>query len=229
MPADVELVCSEWLRPSTSALTTPSGSGKSTRASSASSVAVAGLHALLGLLHAVEAGPQVVAQLVEGVELAGRLGEVVVERRQLALLDGLHGDGDLRLLARRSRRRRALVGNSLDSPADRPAAASSRPSSSEPWPDLVGQPLGGEVVDRLAVHRRGQVDGHEVAVGRGALDAGEGGEPVAQAVELLVDLLVGDLGVVDGDLEAAVVGHLELGADVDLGGEDELRRRRRTW
>ena len=45
------------------------------------------------------------------------------------------------------------------------------------------------------------------------------GEPLAQAVELLVDVVVGDLGVVDGDLEAVVVRQVELGPDVDLGGE----------
>ena len=53
----------------------------------------------------------------------------------------------------------------------------------------------------------------------GALDAGERGEARAQRVELLVDVGVGDLGVGDRDLEAVVVGQLDLGADVDLGGE----------
>ena len=61
--------------------------------------AVAGLHALLEPAHLVEAGAQVVAQLVERVELARRLGELVVELGQLTLLDGVDGDGHLGVLA----------------------------------------------------------------------------------------------------------------------------------
>ena len=45
---------------------------------------VAGLHALLEPLDAFEPRPQVGSQLVEGVELARRLGEVVVEGRAAA-------------------------------------------------------------------------------------------------------------------------------------------------
>ena len=51
--------------------------------------AVARLDALLQLLHPLDPGADVAAQLVEGVELAGGLGEVVVELGQLALLDRL--------------------------------------------------------------------------------------------------------------------------------------------
>ena len=46
-------------------------------------------------------------------------------------------------------------------------------------------------------------------------------EPLAQRLHLLLDVLVGDRDVVDGDLEAGVVGQRDLGADVDLGGELE--------
>ena len=44
----------------------------------------------------------------------------------------------------------------------------------------------------------------------------------AQAGQLLVDVGVGDLGVVDGDLEPVVVRQLDLRPHVDLGGEGEL-------
>ena len=68
---------------------------------------VAGLDALLEPLGLLGLLAQVVAQLLEGVELAGQLGEVVVQVGQLALLDRLDRDGDLGLLARRGRRRPA--------------------------------------------------------------------------------------------------------------------------
>ena len=55
----------------------------------------------------------------------------------------------------------------------------------------------------------------------GALDAGEHAEALAHDRDLLVDLLVGDLDVVDGDGEVLQGGQLELRGDVDLGGERE--------
>ena len=42
---------------------------------------------------------QVVFELVDGVELAGQLGELVVGLGQLALLDRADGHGDLGVLA----------------------------------------------------------------------------------------------------------------------------------
>ena len=74
-------------------------------------------------------------ELVEGVELARQLGEVVVGLGQLALLDGRDGDGDLRRPCRRTRRPTQLRREGLvDSPAVSPTIASSMPSirSSEP-------------------------------------------------------------------------------------------------
>ena len=59
-------------------------------------------------------------------------------------------------------------------------------------------------------------------VSRGALDTGQGAEPSAQLVELLVDVVVGDLKVVDGDGELAERGHGDLGPNVDLGGERDV-------
>ena len=70
--------------------------------------------------------------------------------------------------------------------------------------DLVEVVVGGEAVDGLAVLGAGDVDRDVVAVGRGALDLGELAVLAAQAVDLLVDLLVGRLGVGDLDAEAVV-------------------------
>ena len=59
----------------------------------------------------------------------------------------------------------------------------------------------------------------EVAVGGGPVDVDEGREALAQRLHLLLDVLVGDLDVLDLRLDAVVGGDRELGLDVDLGGE----------
>jgi hypothetical protein len=56
---------------------------------------VAGLDALLHPLGLLDLLAQVGAELVEGVELAGQLGEVVVEVGQLTLLDRVELDVDM--------------------------------------------------------------------------------------------------------------------------------------
>ena len=52
-------------------------------------------------------------------------------------------------------------------------------------------------LDDLAVLAGGEVDDDEVAVGGGALDVDQGAEALAQRLDLLLDVLVGDLDVVD--------------------------------
>ena len=86
--------------------------------------------------------------------------------------------------------------------------------------DLVGDALDG--VDLLAVDLGLEVDGDEVAVLDGAVDAGEGAEALAQLGHPGLDVLVADGHRVDGDLESVVGGEGELGTDVHLDGEDEL-------
>jgi hypothetical protein len=71
------------------------------------------------------------------------------------------------------------------------------------------------------VDRRGQVDLHVIADLGGPLDGLEGGEPLTQGPDLLVDLVLTDLYRVDGHLDPRQVGQGDLGPDVDLGGEPQ--------
>ena len=88
--------------------------------------------------------------------------------------------------------------------------------------DLVGQALGLGLGHVLAVDGGRQVDRDEVAVLGRALDALERAEAGAQILQLGVDLLVGHLDGVDGDLQRLQVRELDLGPDVDLGGEGQV-------
>ena len=66
-----------------------------------------------------------------------------------------------------------------------------------------------------------EVEDDEVAVGGGALDVVEGAEALAQRLDLLVDVVVGDLDVVDGRPRGRCSRAGRSRADVDLGGELE--------
>ena len=129
-------------------------------------------------------------QLVDGVEFACQLGEFVVGLGQLALLDRLDGDGDLRLLAgvlAGGQRGGEDPGLPLLEADDRVVETLDQLART----DLVRQALGLRLGHVLAVDGGRQVDRDEVAVLRGALDAGEGAEAGAQRLQLGVDLLVG--------------------------------------
>jgi hypothetical protein len=86
--------------------------------------------------------------------------------------------------------------------------------------DLVGDAL--DRVDLLAVDVRGQVDGDEVAGAGRAVHADQRAEPLTQGGDPLLDVLVTDLDVVDGDRERLVVRQLHRRAHVDLRGELQL-------
>ena len=152
-----------------------------------------------------EAVAQVRAQLVEGVELARQLGEVVVEGGELALADGLDGDGDVGVVGIRAVRR-ARCSNVALSPAleadDDLVEAVEQVAAA----DLVRQAGRRRVLDGLAVAVAARSMVRKSPVLRGALDRGERREPRAQRLDLLVDVGVGDLGVGDLDLETLVVG-----------------------
>ena len=110
----------------------------------------------------------------------------------------------------------------LDSPSPEPDDGVVETVDELTGADLVGQALGGGVGNVLAVDGGGQVDRDEVAVLGGPLDAGEGAEAGAQRLQLGVDLVVVDLDGVDRDLQRLRSGSVDLGPDVDLGGEDQL-------
>ena len=84
------------------------------------------------------------------------------------------------------------------------------------------QALGPAVRDVLAGDRGRQVDGDEVAGLRGPLDALERSEPRPQGLQFGVDLLVGNLDGFDRNRDGAQVGQVDVGPDVDLGGEDQF-------
>ena len=77
------------------------------------------------------------------------------------------------------------------------------------------------VLQDLSVDLGLQVDRHDVALGGGALDRAGRGEALAELLHGLLDVLVGDLKGVHGDLNAGVVRDRDLGADVHLGGEGQ--------
>ncbi len=147
--------------------------------------------------------------------------EFVVGFGQLALLDRLDGDGHLRLfagvLAGRQRGGEDL-GLPLLQSDNRVVEALDQLAGA----DLVGQSLGLGIRHVLAVDARGQVDRDEVAVLGRTLDTLERAEPGAQRLQLGVDVLVGHLDRVDRDLQDLQVGKVDVGADVDLGGEDQF-------
>ena len=95
---------------------------------------VARLRALLERLGPAEPLAQVVAQLLDRVELAGQLGELVVELGQFLLLDRVDRRGDVGLARRRARPAVIVLVKVADSPADLPTSASSRPSIRSPLP-----------------------------------------------------------------------------------------------
>src|SRR5215207_1785960 len=136
---------------------------------------VAGLGDLLHALDLAEPGAQVFRELVEGVELAGELRELVVRLGELALLDRRDDRRDLGVLARvlprhelggeRGRLAGREAAHGLVEAVDQPALA-----------HLVGEAGGGGLLHGLAVDGRRQVEQHEVVVARGPLDAGQGAE-----------------------------------------------------
>ena len=179
---------------------------------------VAGLQALLELLGALGGGVHLCLELIESVELRRQLGEVVIELRQLALLDRLDRDRALGVLARvvapgqRRGERRRLAGTQ---PGERLIEADEHIAAA----DLVGD--AGHLVDGLLADGGGQVDGDEVAHAGRPLNRDQGAEAGPQLVEALGDVLVGDHDVIDGNRDGVEVGQGDLWADVDLGGEGQ--------
>ncbi len=109
-------------------------------------------------------------ELAQGVELARRLGELVVELGQFLDLDALHGHGHLGGAAGQlaaGQFRAEVAGLARGHPGQRLVKAVQH----GPGADLVRYAAGLRILDRLAVDGGRQVDRDEVAVGDRAVDA----------------------------------------------------------
>ena len=150
---------------------------------------VAGLDALLDLAHPADLAPQVVLELVEGVELAGGRREVVVELGELL---GLHtADG-----------RRDLSGPAGEVAGDQlgvEGAALTIGGAGDGVVEASYQRTGADFVrqaarlgagHRLAVDAGRQVDREVVALLRRPVGGLQHGEAVTQPVELGVDVVI---------------------------------------
>ena len=162
---------------------------------------------------------EVLAQLLDGVELGGELGELVVDLGQLTLLDGSGGHRDLGLLTG------VLPAGQLGGEGGglvglQAAQGGVQALEHVAFADLVGDARDG--VDLLAVDDGLEVNGDEVT-GLGLAAHGlQGAEAGTQVVQLGVDVLIGDLDGVHGQLGLAQVRQLDDGANSDLGGEGQL-------
>src|SRR5699024_9945323 len=169
---------------------------------------------LLHATHLTHALAHVVAQVFDRVELAGQLGELVVQFGQLLDLHAVHGDGDVGLLTLVLATHQGGAEGRLTA-CFHTAQGVVEPLEHGVGTHLVGVTADGNVLELFTVDRCGQVDGQVVTVLDGAVHTHQRGKALTQGTDLFVDLLVGDLGAVDGHLDALVVLHLELGADVD--------------
>ena len=203
-----------------SSVTTTSGSGTSIFSRSDLEDGVAGGRGLLEALAATEALAHVVGQLIDGVELGGHLRELVVEVGELLLLDLADGDQHLDVLADQVATDE-LGGEGLLVAGGHAGQRLVEAVEHAAATDAVGHAGDLGALDGLAVAGGGEVHDDEVAVGGRALDVDQGGEPLAQRLELLLDVGVAELDVLDLGLETVVRRELDLRADVDLGGELE--------
>ena len=182
---------------------------------------VASIGGLLEAGHLLEAATQVGAHLVGGVELADHLGELVVDGGELLLLNLGDSHLDLGVLvavgAAQELRGEGLALADLEA-RDGLVHAVEHAAGAE----LVLDALGGGVLEGLAVLRTLQVDGDDVAILGGAVDIGVRGEALGQGADTLLDVLVLDLGGLDLDRDVGEGRELEVGTNVDLGGEGHL-------
>ncbi len=180
---------------------------------------VAGLDALLDELVLGGSLRQVGAQLIDGVEFAGQLGEVIIGVRELALLHCLHDDGYLCSLAgvlttgegglKGRGFLRAQAGDCFVHALEHGAGT-----------NLVGDV--GSGIHFLAVDLRSQVKGEEVTVSRRTVHFLQGAETAAKFVECLHNVLIGRFGSLNCYLQAGVFGKLDLRTDVQFDGEEKL-------
>ena len=181
---------------------------------------VASRGGLLEALAPAEPLADVGLELLGGVELAGELGELVVELGQLLLLDLRDGDRHLDLLADEVAADQ-LGGEGLLLALGHAGEGVVQSVEHAALADLVAHAGDLGTLDDLAVLGGLEVDHDDVAVGGRAVDVEQGGEPLTQCLDLLLDVGVGQLDVVDLGLDTGVVGQRDRGLDLDLGGELE--------
>ena len=181
---------------------------------------LAGLEAL----GAADALAHVGAQLGDRVELAGGQREVVVELRQLLGLDLLDDHGEVGLLAGDpvGEVRAQDVAELQDLAGAGALQLAVQLCVGLGRGHLVEQVLAAGLVDDLLAAPGGDRDHHEVSGLHGPLHGLQLREALLQLGELQVELLVGDLPLWVGDLQALVRGDLEVGAHVDRGVDDGL-------
>ena len=133
------------------------------------------------------------------VSKPGLGGEVVVELGQVLGLDLLDGDGELGLAGRPAPRRRSRRGRSTStvrsSPALAPSSCSSKPGTSRPEPSSTIWSRPSPPWNGVAVDRADEVHHDEVAARRRRGRRSPAAHALAQALELGVDRLVGDVGL----------------------------------
>ena len=176
-----------------------------------------------GVAGGLQALADVAAQFVHGLELADVGGEGVVQVGDDLLLDLLDGHGELRLLAGELLRVVVLGEGDVEGllgAGRQPEELLFEPRDEVAAADLVHLVLALRALDKLAVTAAGHVHEHEVAVLDGAvLDRLQARKPLLQHRQLRRDLLVGDLHLALGDLEALVLAEGRHGHGLDLERE----------
>ncbi len=158
-------------------------------------------------------------ELVDGVERAGDLSEVVVGVGKLALLDREQRDGDqsgLALLVTAKQLR--LEGGALTGGEGVEGLVDALDELA--GTDLVADAVRG--VDFFVTNGGDEVELGEVAGLGGAVNGDERAEAAAQVVELSGHIVVADNDGSNFELEAGVVGEVELGANVNLDRQQQV-------
>ena len=129
------------------------------------------------------------------------------------------GDGDLRLLALVvAAEQVGLEGGAL-------AGGQGVECLVDSLDELAGADLVADVVGRvdlLAADGGDEVELGEVSGGGRTVDSDEGAEAGAEVLQLVLHLIRGHRDRLDLELQAVVVGQLELGAHVDLDGDEQV-------
>ncbi len=164
---------------------------------------------------------QVGAQLLDGVELRGGGREVIVEIGQGLLPHVLDGDveGGLRAAVHR-----VVLGQLVVVAEGVPGLLADgllvELGGDATGADLVEGVLDGGVLEHLPVHLHLEVEGDQIALLGGTFHLVDLGEALPHRAELVVDLVLVDVPLGEGDRDPRVVRRIEGGPDLDGGGED---------